>query len=118
MEKKLEKCNCDNDKKCTCGDECTCGENCTCSDDCSCKDNMIIEMEDSNGDKVKVKLVGTFEDNGNDYALVDDMDNEENSYIFQIESTDEGDMLVRIDDEKEFERLCKVVDSLINNDNN
>ena len=29
-------CGCEEDKKCTCGDECDCGDECTCGDDCHC----------------------------------------------------------------------------------
>ena len=105
------------EKKCHCAEgECTCGDNCNCDEDCECgcnKNPLIIEMEDDNGEKVKVEIVGTFDDNDKSYAVVNDLDNEENSYIFEVQSTDEGDMLVSIDDEAEFDRLCSVVEKLI-----
>ncbi len=106
------------EKKCTCEHEnCTHDENCACTDcvDCGCGQEkpMIIEMEDENGQKVKVQVVGTFDDGDKSYAVVDDLDNEGNSYIFEVQSTDEGDMLVSIDDEKEFDRLCKVIEKLV-----
>ena len=104
------------EKKCNCTeDNCTCGDNCNCDETCSCGCNnpMIIEMEDENGEKVKVQIVGTFDDSGKSYAVVNDLDNEDNSYIFEVQSTDEGDMLVSVDDEKEFDRLCSVVEKLI-----
>ena len=104
------------EKKCNCTeDNCTCGDNCNCDETCSCGCNnpMIIEMEDENGEKVKVQIVGTFDDSGKSYAVVNDLDNEDNSYIFEVQSTDEGDMLVSVDDEKEFDRLCGVVEKII-----
>lgn len=105
------------EKKCNCQDgECTCGDNCNCDESCSCgcnKDPLIIEMEDDEGKKVKVQIVATFDDSGKSYAIVNDLDDTENSYILEVQSTEEGDMLVSIDDEKEFERLCKVVEKII-----
>lgn len=73
---------------------------------------ILIEMEDVDGQKVRVQIVATFEDNGKNYAIANDVDDEESSYIFNVESTDDGDILSSIDDEAEFERLCKVVDQL------
>lgn len=95
--------------------KCGCNDECNCSDGCSCHDAkpIVIEMEDMNGEKVKVEVVGTFDDNDKSYAIVNDLDNPDNSYIFEVQSTDEGDMLVSIDDEKEFDRLCKVVEKLV-----
>lgn len=95
--------------------DCTCGENCECThEDCDCNEHkpIVIEMEDVDGQKVKVEVVATFEDNGKNYAIVNDLDNTENSYIFEVQTVDEGDILVSIDDEAEFDRLCKVVDEL------
>ena len=109
------------EKKCACmeDDSCVKGE-CGCGDDCSCgcHEPLIIEMEDTNGEKVKVQIVGTFDDNDKSYAIVNDLDNTENSYIFEVQETKDGDMLVSIDDEKEFERLCGVVEKLISENNN
>lgn len=98
-------------KNCTCGDDCNCDghdENCGCNND----QPLIIEMEDIDGKKVKVEVVGTFDDNGKSYAIVNDLDEPDNSYIFEVQSTDDGDMLVSIDDEQEFDRLCKVIEEL------
>ena len=101
-------CNCSKDN-CTCGDECNCDENCSCG----CNNPMIIELEDESGKKVKAQIMGTFEDSGKSYAVVNDLENEDNSYLFEVQSTDKGDMLVSVDDEEEFNRLCKVVEKII-----
>ena len=96
-------------KKCECGcNHDHCDENCDCSNE-----PLILEMEDINGEKVKVQVIGTFDDSDKSYAIVNDLDNEDNSYIFEVQTTEQGDMLVSIDDEKEFDRLCKVVEKLI-----
>lgn len=106
----------DINKTCNCSEEdYNCNDECGCKDNCDCHDEskpLIIEMEDINGEKVRVEVVGTFDDQGKSYAIVNDLDNTDNSYIFEVQSTDEGDMLVSIDDEKEFDRLCKVVEEL------
>ena len=104
-------------ENCSCSEECTCGSECHCEDDhcgCGCHEDspMILEMEDTEGKKVKVEVVGTFDDSGKSYAIVNDLDEPDNSYIFEVQSTDEGDMLVSIDDEAEFDRLCKVIENL------
>ena len=76
------------------------------------KKPVIIEMEDAEGAKVKVEIVATFEDSGKTYAIANDLNDDESSYIFEVKSVEEGDILVSVDDEAEFERLCKVVEEL------
>ncbi len=104
------------EKKCQCSkEECTCEKNNNCIDKhCSCenKEPLIIEMEDLDGEKVKVQIVGSFDDGEKSYAIANDLDNDENAYIFEVQSTEQGDMLVSIDDEKEFDRLCSVIEKL------
>lgn len=59
-----------------------CDENCDCSNE-----PLILEMEDINGEKVKVQVIGTFDDSDKSYAIVNDLDNEDNSYIFEVQTT-------------------------------
>ena len=73
---------------------------------------LIVEMTDSEGTKVKVEIVSHFEDNGRLYVIANDLGNETDSYILELVSTPEGDELVSIDSEEEFNRLCKLVDDL------
>lgn len=110
MEKEKNKCAC-NHENCTHDEACACEECIDCG--CGCAEPIIVEMEDMDGEKVKVQIVGTFDDGDKSYAVADDLDSPGNSYIFEVQSTDEGDMLVSIDDEKEFDRLCKVVEKLV-----
>ena len=93
------------EKKCECG----CDKE-HCDDSCDC-------CHDVNGEKVNVQVVGSFDDNDKSYAIVSDLDDGESYYIFEIQTTDEGDMLVSIDDEDEFDRLCKVVESKLSENN-
>lgn len=76
------------------------------------KNPLVVEMTDENGDKVKVEIVKHFEDKGKDYVIANDLSNDTDSYILELRTSPEGDELISIDDEKEFERLCNVVDSL------
>ena len=78
------------------------------------KNPAIVEMTDSEGTKVKVEVVSYFMDNGRTYVIANDLDNETDSYILELISTPEGDQLVSVDSEEEFNRLCDVVDKLAN----
>jgi uncharacterized protein YrzB (UPF0473 family) len=76
------------------------------------QDPLEIEMEAEDGEKVRVKIVKLFEDGGKSYVIADNLDNDEESYIFEIIPHDDGDELVSISSEEEFNRLCKVVEEL------
>ena len=72
----------------------------------------IVEMTDSEGTIVRVEVVSYFMDNGRTYVIANDLGNETDSYILELISTPEGDQLISIDSEEEFNRLCDVVDKL------
>lgn len=72
---------------------------------------LIVEMLDNEGTKVKVEIVSHFEDGGKTYVIANDLGNDTDSYILELRTTPEGDELVSIDDEAEFDRLCKLVES-------
>ena len=74
---------------------------------------IIVEMTDSDGTKVKVEVVSHFEDNGRTYVIANDLSNDTDSYILELVSTPEGEMLVSVDSEEEFNRLCNIVDKLV-----
>lgn len=71
---------------------------------------LIVEMTDEDGIKVKVEIVSRFEDDGKQYVIANDLTNDTDAYILEMKSTPDGDMLVSIDDEDEFNRLCKLVE--------
>ena len=75
------------------------------------KNPLVVEMMDDQGVKVKVEIVSHFEDGGKTYVIANDLGNDTDSYILELRSTPEGDELVSVDFEEEFERLCKLVDS-------
>ena len=73
------------------------------------QDPLEIEMESEEGEKVRVRIVRLFEDGDKSYVVADNLDNEEESYIFEIIPHDYGDELVSIETEEEFNRLCEVL---------
>lgn len=73
---------------------------------------LIIELEDEDGNTVNAEIIGTFEDGGRTYAIANDL-NEDSSYIFLVNHTPQGDELVSVVDEEEFNRLAGVIDKLI-----
>ena len=74
---------------------------------------LQLEMEDVNGNKVNVQIIKMFEDEGKTYVLADNIDGDDESYIFQLIQHEDGDELVSIDSEEEFNRLCDVVESIL-----
>jgi len=82
------------------------------------QDPLEIEMEDENGEKVKVRIVRLFEDGGKSYVVADNLDDEEESYIFEIIPHDDGDELVSIATEEEFNRLCGVLEKIVEEEEN
>ncbi len=76
------------------------------------KNPLIVEMTDNEGTKVNVEIVSYFEDNGRTYVIANDLGNDTDSYILELVTTPEGDELISIDSEEEFNRLCDVVDKL------
>lgn len=76
------------------------------------KNPLIVEMTDEQGEKVKVEIVSRFEDGGKQYVIANDLGNDTDSYILEVRSSEEGDELISIDDEDEFNRLCEVIENL------
>ncbi len=73
---------------------------------------LVIELTDDQGEKVKVEIVSQFEDSGKNYVIANDLSNDTDSYILEVRSSEQGDELISIDDENEFNRLCDVIDHL------
>lgn len=82
------------------------------------EDPLEIEMEDVNGEKVKVRIVRLFEDGGNSYVVADNIDGDDESYIFQVIPHDDGDELVSIETEEEFNRLAAIVEKEMEEEEN
>ena len=78
------------------------------------KKDLVVELEDDKGGKVKVEIVKQFEENGKNYVIANDLSNDTDSYILEVKLIEgtENVELISIDDEKEFNRLCNIVDSM------
>ena len=73
------------------------------------QDPLEIEMVANTGEKVKVKVVYLFDDGGKSYVVADNVNDPDESYIFQIITHEDGDELVSIETEEEFNRLVQVL---------
>ena len=73
---------------------------------------LVIELTDENNEKVKVEIVKQFFDGGKQYVIANDLSNDTDCYILEVRTGENGDELVSIDDEAEFNRLCDVIDKL------
>lgn len=73
---------------------------------------LVIELTDENNEKVKVEIVKQFFDGGKQYVIANDLSNDTDCYILEVRTGENGDELVSIDDEAEFNRLCEVIDKL------
>ena len=73
---------------------------------------LVIELTDENNEKVTVEIVKQFFDGGKQYVIANDLSNDTDCYILEVRTGENGDELVSIDDEAEFNRLCDVIDKL------
>jgi uncharacterized protein YrzB (UPF0473 family) len=73
---------------------------------------LIIELTDENNEKVRVEIVRQFVDGGKQYVIANDLSNDTDCYILEVKPGENGDELISIDDEAEFNRLCDVIDKI------
>lgn len=73
-------------------------------------EELIVELTDGNGEKVKVEIVDHFVYEGKDYVIANDLSNETDSYILELKSSENGDELISVDDEELFNKLCDYID--------
>lgn len=106
----------DNEKMNQCG--CGCGDHAHNEDhgcDCGCGEHehapLIVELEDENGNVVPCEVVDGFEYKGNEYALVQNSE-DESVYLFKVVGEgDEGELVVPEDEE--FEEATAYYESLL-----
>ncbi|MCY6959528.1 DUF1292 domain-containing protein [Clostridium brassicae] len=80
---------------------------------CGCGDHepLIVELEDENGNVVPCEVVDGFEYNGNEYALVQNSE-DESVYLFKVVGEGEEGELV-VPEDKEFEEATAYYESLL-----
>jgi uncharacterized protein YrzB (UPF0473 family) len=108
---KLHSCGCedhehehDHDHECDCGDE---GCGCGCDHD---HGNMIVDLEDENGNVVPCEVIDGFEYKDNEYVLVQNPE-DGSVYLFKVVGEGEEAELV-IPEDEEFDEVSAYYDSL------
>ncbi|MEW9077823.1 DUF1292 domain-containing protein [Terrisporobacter glycolicus] len=75
----------------------------------------IISLVDENGVESEFEVILTLEANDKEYAIlmpVDDEDSDE-ALVFRIDQDEEGEMLVPLEDDKEYEIVVDVYNTLM-----
>lgn len=94
---------------------------CGCSDHedacgCGCEEmeNLIVDLEDENGNTVSCEMIDGFEYKDNNYILVQNPQ-DGSIYLFKVVGEGEEENLV-VPDDKEFEEVSKYYESLEDED--
>lgn len=101
LDKPVEECGCGHEEH---GDDCGCG--------CGCGDHepLMVDIEDEEGKTVSCEVVDGFKFEENEYAVVENPENE-SVYLFKVVGEgDVGELVIPDDDE--FERVSAYYDSL------
>lgn len=75
------------------------------------EENKIISMMDEDGEKVDFELVEIIELDENKYALLAPVGEEEDAFVYKIETVEGKDQYIAVEDEEEFERVLEEYDS-------
>jgi len=75
------------------------------------EENKIISMMDEDGEKVDFELVEIIELDENRYALLAPIGDEEDAFVYKIETIDGKEQYLAVEDEEEFERVLEEYES-------
>ncbi|MCA1074334.1 DUF1292 domain-containing protein [Clostridium bowmanii] len=75
------------------------------------EENKIISMMDEDGEKVDFELVEIIELDENKYALLAPIGEEEDAFVYKIETVEGKDQYIAVEDEEEFERVLEEYES-------
>jgi len=75
------------------------------------EENKIITMLDEDGEKVDFELVEIIELEGNQYALLAPIGDEDDAFVYKIEMLDGKEQYIAVEDEEEFERVLEEYES-------
>ena len=75
----------------------------------------IISLIDENGVESEFEVILTLEENEKDYAILMPVNEEESeeALVFRIDQDEEGEMLVPLEDDKEYEIVVDVYNTLM-----
>lgn len=77
-------------------------------------EDMVFVVTDEDGNEHEMVLAYTFETGDQAYAvLLDRNDPEDDGVIFRIEEDGDDEVLVNIEDDQEWERVMKVYEELV-----
>lgn len=77
-------------------------------------EDMVFVVTDEDGNEHEMVLAYTFETGDQAYAvLLDRNDPEDDGVIFRIEEDGDDEVLVNIEDDEEWERVMKVYEELV-----
>ncbi|KGM97025.1 hypothetical protein Z968_04790 [Clostridium novyi A str. 4552] len=99
---------------CACGGHDHDHEECGCGCGCHEHESLMVELEDENGNVVPCEVIDGFEYKENEYALVQNP--EDNSvYLFKVVGEGEDGELV-VPDDKEFNEVTAYYETLLENE--
>jgi len=75
------------------------------------EENKIISMMDEDGEKIDFELVEIIELDENKYALLAPIGDEEDAFVYKIETVEGKDQYIAVEDEEEFERVLEEYES-------
>jgi len=75
------------------------------------EENKIISMMDEDGEKVDFEIVEIIELDENKYALLAPIGEEEDAFVYKIETVEGKDQYIAVEDEEEFERVLEEYES-------
>ena len=75
------------------------------------EENKIISMMDEDGEKVDFELIEIIELDENKYALLAPIGDEEDAFVYKIETVDGKEQYIAVEDEEEFERVLEEYES-------
>ncbi|MGH4138943.1 DUF1292 domain-containing protein [Clostridium sp.] len=75
------------------------------------EENKIISMMDEDGEKVDFELVEIIELEEIKYALLAPIGEEEDAFVYKIETVEGKEQYIAVEDEEEFERVLEEYES-------
>ena len=75
------------------------------------EENKIISMMDEDGEKVDFELVEIIELEEIRYALLAPIGDEEDAFVYKIETVDGKEQYIAVEEEEEFERVLEEYES-------
>lgn len=76
------------------------------------EDKKMVSFEDEEGQKMDFEVIEVLEIEGNKYALLAPVGDEEDAYVYKVIEVDGKEEYVVVEDDDEFEKVLEEYDSL------